>query len=99
MRVPINQLTTEHLRFLIGQQIALRYLVPLSLGTLKQDPLAAGNLYLGDLLHAVVSVPSTFWAAEPELRSRIDRILADLKDRIRFLEREVFPCYDRIYGG
>ena len=99
MRIPVNQLTTEDLRMLIGQQIGLKFLVPLALGTLEQDPLAAGDLYKGDLLHAVVRVPPAFWAAELGLRSRLDQIVIDLKDRIRFLEREVFPNYDRIYGA
>jgi hypothetical protein len=66
---------------------------------LEQDPLAAGDLYKGDLLHAVVRVPPAFWVAELGLRSRLDQIVMELKDRIRFLEREVFPNYARIYGA
>lgn len=99
MRVPVNRLTTEDLRMLIGQAISLEVLVPLALDTLEQDPLAAGNLYFGDLLHAVVRVPIPFWTMKPELRARLDSIIGDLKDRIRFVEREVLPHYDRIYGG
>ena len=38
-------------------------------------------------------------AAEPELRTRFDHIVMNLKDRIRFLERDVFPNYERIYGA
>ena len=84
---------------LIGQQIGLIFLIPLALDRLEPDAFAAGDLYEGDLLHAVVRVPPEFWAAEPQLRSRLDHIVMNLKDRIRFLERDVFPNYERIYGA
>jgi len=99
MRIPLEQLTTESLRLLIGQQIGLIFLMPLALDRLETDAFAAGDLYVGDLLHAVVRAPPKFWAAQPQLRSRLDHIVMDLKDRILFLERDVFPNYERIYGA
>jgi hypothetical protein len=98
MRIPLEQLTTENLRQLIAQQIGLIFLIPLALDRLEPDAFAAGDLYEGDLLHAVVRAPPTFWAAEPQLRSRLDHVVMNLKDRIRFLERDIFPNYERIYA-
>jgi hypothetical protein len=99
MRIPLEQLMTENLRLLIGQQIGLIFLMPLALDKLETDAFAAGDLYVGDLLHAVVRAPPNFWAGQPQLRSRLDHIVMDLKDRILFLERDVFPNYERIYGA
>lgn len=51
-RVPLADLSAENLRILIGQQIGLRYLVPMALDLLRRDPFAAGDFYPGDLLGA-----------------------------------------------
>ena len=73
--------------------------MPLALDRLEPDAFVAGDLYVGDLLPAVVRAPPEFWAEEPQLRSRLDHIVMNLKNRIRFLERDVFPNYERIYGA
>jgi len=49
-KIPLNELTTEDLRIMIGQQIGLDYLVPLALETLTQDIWAEGDFFEGDLL-------------------------------------------------
>jgi CDI immunity proteins len=98
MRVPLNELTTENVRMLILQQIGLEHLVPLAMDTLEVNPFAAGDHYAGDLLHAVVRAPPDFWASEPELRSRLDGIIRSLQDMVKFLERDIIPAYQRIYG-
>ncbi|MDU0290508.1 contact-dependent growth inhibition system immunity protein [Saccharothrix longispora] len=66
-RKPIAELDTEDLRVLIGQQVGLRRLVPLALEVLREDPLAEGHLYAGDLRDAVRRLDDSFWAAHPEL--------------------------------
>src|SRR3954470_18826419 len=67
-RVPLASLTVEDLRLLIGLAIGLEYLVPLALERLAEEPFVAGDLYPGDLLHAVLTIPATFWARKPEVR-------------------------------
>jgi hypothetical protein len=99
MRVPLSELTTENVRMLVLQQIGLKHLVPLALDKLEANPFAAGNHYAGDLLHAVVEVSPDFWASEPELRSRLDGIIRSLEDMVRFLEKDILPAYQRIYGA
>ena len=49
-KIPLNELTTEDLRIMIGQQIGLDYLVPLALETLTQDIWAEGDFFEGYLL-------------------------------------------------
>jgi hypothetical protein len=66
---------------------------------LEVNPFAAGDYYTGDLLHAVVEVSPDFWASEPELRSRLDRIIRSLEEMVKFLEKNILPAYQRIYGA
>ncbi|MGM1064905.1 contact-dependent growth inhibition system immunity protein [Saccharothrix sp. Mg75] len=66
-RKPVAELGTEDLRVLIGQQVGLRWLVPRALEVLRDDPLAEGDLYPGDLRDAVRRLDDAFWAAHPDL--------------------------------
>jgi len=65
---------------MIGQQIALTHLLPLALGHLEENPLAEGDLYLGDLLNAVLGVDEEFWSKNLDL-------LEDVRDVLDALER------------
>lgn len=68
--VPTEDLTVEDLRLLIGQKISLGYLIPLAIDHLLRDPLVSGDMYPGDLLVAVQSVPEEFWREHPSLLSQ-----------------------------
>lgn len=68
-KIPVEALTIEDLRLLIGQKIALRYLVPIAIEKLIENPFVEGNYYRGDLLTSVVSIPQSFWDQHPELNN------------------------------
>jgi hypothetical protein len=90
---PIAELSIEDLRLLIGQGIGLEWLVPVALDLLEDDPLAAGDLYEGDLITSVLGVPESYWAGATDewLRLRdqaeglvtLERVIEHAK---RFLE-------------
>ncbi len=65
---PINALTVEELRILIGQDIGLEHLLPLAFELLERNPMASGDLFDGDLLYAVVHCSQ---ASEFGYRNRI----------------------------
>ena len=75
-KLQLRLLTVENLRIMLGQDIGSRYLVPIALGHLEADPFVAGDLYPGDLLCAVLSLPREFWRAHPELRTRVAAVAA-----------------------
>lgn len=52
---PLNEITVEELRLVIGQGFSLDYLIPMAIELLKQNILTAGDLYEGDLLYNVIS--------------------------------------------
>jgi hypothetical protein len=94
-RVPIDHLDTEGLRLLIGQQEGLDVLVPLAIERLEADPLAEGDYYPGDLLAAVLSVPTEYWQSQPGQRARVLTVLAAVTDPHGELRQEVGFDIDR----
>ena len=72
---PINEFDSEDLRVMIGQNIGLKYLIPLALDILQDDIFAEGAYYEGDLLKSVLTCHKDFWKNE-------NALFADLKELI-----------------
>ncbi len=70
-RKRLRDLTDEELRLGIGQQIGLRYLVPLALERLRAGVFLAVRYHEGDLLANVLNVPTEFWDAHLDLRAEV----------------------------
>ena len=62
----LKDFTTEDLCIMIGQDIGLKYLIPLALEVLQENILAAGDCYEGDLLNAVLTSEKEYWQNEPD---------------------------------
>jgi hypothetical protein len=92
---PLDELTVEDLRLMIGQQIGLRHLVPIALQYLRNDPLAEGDYYPGDLLATVLRVNSEFWQQRPDLNHELGDIVDALAhDRTADLDPAVEELID-----
>lgn len=70
-KVSLSQLSPGDCRVLLGQEIGTKYLVPLALDFLEEDPLLEGDYYPGDLLANLVRLPIAFWSANREFLNRI----------------------------
>jgi hypothetical protein len=68
------------LRLLIGQDVGLAHLLPLALEVLRDDPMAEGDMYEGDLLSAVLTRSPVVWAEWPELARELATIVSELTD-------------------
>jgi hypothetical protein len=77
-RKPIDGFTVEDLRQMIQQQIGLRYLVPIALQRLREDPLAEGDFYPGDLLEAILRIDGDFWQQKPDLNVELRNVITVL---------------------
>ncbi|MFJ9130428.1 contact-dependent growth inhibition system immunity protein [Streptomyces sp. NPDC102340] len=77
-REPIGALDAEGLRLLISQDIGLDMLVPPAVTLLREDPLAEGDHYPGDLLGAVLEVPVDFWTRHRDLAAEVEQIAASV---------------------
>lgn len=81
-KVPIGRLTAGDLRLLIGQDIGIRFLVPLALEALETDPLTEAEYYPGDLLSAAMKVGTEYWISRKVERERLLRAAAQASRRI-----------------
>jgi hypothetical protein len=82
----LNSFTPEDFRILIGQQMYLDILLPLSVELLIQNPLVSGDYYEGDLLNAVVSIDPGFWRLNPNLKVKLNQIIEKNKVEIMKVE-------------
>jgi hypothetical protein len=57
----VKDLSIEELRILIGQDIGLRFIIPLALAALRHNKLAEGDLYEGDLPMSVLTSDANYW--------------------------------------
>ncbi len=71
---PVAEFSVEDLRMMIGQNIGLHFLAPLAVERLRDNPLAEGDFYKGDLLHSVLTSSLAFWLERPDLRGEVSRI-------------------------
>jgi hypothetical protein len=90
-KLPISTLTVENLRFLRAQKIGLSFLVLLALELLESNPLAAGEMYKGDLLASVSAIPEDFWSKNPELNNRLVEIATEIAVLSETLNNDLLP--------
>lgn len=74
-RKPLSEFTTEDLRIMLGQRIAVPILLPMAVTVLAGNPLAEGDYYPGDLLYAVVRLPEPAWHGAARHRDRLVEVL------------------------
>lgn len=58
---PLKSLDIEALRLLISQNIGLDFLIPMAIDRLRENILAKGDLYEGDLLKNVLDSNKVYW--------------------------------------
>ena len=75
-RKPLGTLTDEELRLGIGQAVGLKYLVPLAVSRLRENPLLSGDFYPGALLSALMRVGKEFWHDNLPLRREVSILAA-----------------------
>ncbi|MFE7074640.1 contact-dependent growth inhibition system immunity protein [Streptomyces sp. NPDC057620] len=88
-RRPIGELAVEDMRLLIGQDVGLPHLLPLALKVLRNNPMAEGDMYEGDLLSAVLTRDPAVWTESPELGRELRAIVSALIDPPPELQQKV----------
>ena len=77
MRLPLEALSPEEIRLLIGQKVGLRYLLPLAIEILRKNPLKQASMFPGDLLAVCKRLQPADWNENPaELRAFQDVLKA-----------------------
>jgi hypothetical protein len=65
---------------MIGQNVALPFLIPLAVEVLEHDALAEGDFYPGDLLATVLRVEREYWTNAPDFLERVLTVIGRLSD-------------------
>lgn len=86
---PIKDFEIEDLRIMIGQNFGLKFLIPIALDKLKDNVLAEGDYYEGDLLKAVLTCEKVFWISESELTKELDAIISDNEEILKEQEPDL----------
>jgi hypothetical protein len=96
----LKNFETEDLRVMIGQDIGLKYLVPIALKTLNDNILAEGDYYPGDLLKSVLTSDKEFWKIESKLQNQVcDLYRKNQKEIERELGKEMNTAFDQFEKG
>ncbi len=74
-KMPLDKLSIEDLRLLIGQQVGLQFILDIAISRLSQDILSEGDLYPGDLLQSLLNVDPKYWADNAKHWTAIDELL------------------------
>ena len=98
-RKPIRDFTIENLRMAVGQQMGLKFLLPLAMSHLNRDPLSEGDFYPGDLLQSVLRGPFDNWQETEELRAlrtQLSPIATRFLDKAREMDGEAKEIFDEL---
>ncbi len=93
---PLKDFRTEDLRIMIGQNIGLKYLIPLALETLKGNVLVKGDFYEGDLLKSVLTSNKEFWCKETSLFNKLQEIILENKTLLNEKDSEFLNDFNEL---
>jgi hypothetical protein len=89
---PLRDLGPAELRLLLAHGRGLRWILPLALARLEQEPFVRAERQAGDLLSAVLMVDEGVWASAPAWSARLARVLHDART-----VTHVLPARDRAH--
>jgi hypothetical protein len=82
--IPIKDFDVADLQFMIGQNAALEYLVPIAIEKLKENIFLEAEYYKGDLLYSLLSINNkpNFWESHKKEKQQLIDLCDNLKDRL-----------------
>lgn len=88
-KIPLDKLTVEDLRILIGQQIGLKFIVDIAIEKLTADILAEGDFYPGDLLKSVIGIDKKYWDNSISQKATITNLINQNLDKVKDADIEI----------
>jgi len=77
-KIPLNAIEPRQIRLLIGQDLGVKYLLPLAVTILENDPHIQCDFFPGDLLLQVTKIKLHYWKNENELYNKANGIIINL---------------------
>lgn len=96
---PLSDFGTEDLRIMVGQNIGLKFLVPLALEKLEKNIFAEGDFYQGDLLESVLKSDKEFWSKESEIFASLEAIIVNNKDLLNIQNSKLVDSFLKLKKG
>ena len=78
---------------MIGQNIGLNFLIPLALDELKQNILAEGDFYEGDLLKSVLTSYTDYCKTGKENWSLVVNLFKEKRKELDYNHKELFDYF------
>ena len=98
-KTKLKEFNIENLRVMIGQSEGLKYLIPMALEKLHKNVHAEGDLYPGDLLSSVLSVPDTHWQENPDQFEDMKKLIAakrsELENSRNFSQKKLMRSLEK----
>ena len=82
---PLEELTYEEIRLLIGQKTGLKYLLPIAVDILEKEPLIEVTFYEGDLMNELLRLDISDWQ-ETEQLDRFKKLVRSCGDMLKDAE-------------
>ena len=93
---PLKDFEIEDLRIMIGQNIGLKFLVPIAIEELKENILVEGDYYEGDLLKAVLTSDVSFWTERVDLLDELDKLIQHNQELLDQTDAEFTREFNRL---
>jgi len=84
-KIPLEEFSIDDIRFMIGQEIGLQYVLILAIELLKENILTEGNYYEGDLLNSIFQIKKENWKDITKHWDTIDLLINDNINELRDL--------------
>jgi hypothetical protein len=82
-KTPLEVFSIDDIRFMIGQQIGLKYLLVLAIEILNENVMAEGNYYEGDLLNSIFLIKKEHWKDITAQWHQVDLLIKDKINELR----------------
>ncbi len=89
-KIPLLKLDLSDMRFLIGQNTGLEYLVPYAIDKLKDDIFIEAEYYQGDLFCALASINNepNYWSSHKKKKQQLIDLYSEQKRSLGTIEEE-----------
>ena len=95
---PINKLTDEEIRLLIGQKIGLKYLLPIAVKMVELCPDRMITFFPGDLMKCLLNLDNEDWKDNKDDMEQFRKIVTENIDRIIVIKEISFDLINRLIG-
>jgi hypothetical protein len=86
-KVKLKDYTAEDIRFMIGQNTGIEYLIPMAIEIFHTDIFIETDFYKGSLLEKVLEIPQDYWTQFPKQKKELLELIE--KNKIAFKKLEI----------